>query len=913
MKATNGFKEEVCMKLVKKMIAFVMVIAAAVAVIGIAPEQAKAAAKPKINVSSKVIYVGGSSVRPAYGETYTFHIKNRPKKYSVTWSSSNEAVAKIEKLQYSKAKVTAVSAGKATITADFIDKVSSTKYTLTTTVTVKKNAAAVSVSPQTIPRLDKGQTISLSATLYNKDASEAKAGEITDTVKWTSSDPNVATVNASGLVTAIKAGKTTITCYTVQKTSGTYSKFEKATAKKSVEIEVNDPSVVGIISATQASLTDIKVVFGGDYSSNISKENLTVKKDGIPLLVKDITFAPNKMEATVSTYYDLVDGSTYVVSYNNPLLTEGQSASFKATVGEPVRMELYTDINRDRVIAGKLTTIKFRLYNGNNVDITPTNVNSSEYYNSTARLILKQPDTTSGMYSSWYIDNNSKSVYLMEEGKTVTLTGEYTFLGSNGSGGLTDKTITAVLTVTSVSEAATMLFDGATITATNKAGSNLDWEKPVLKISVSDSKGYKLVARVKGSDGKYMYSNETPNIVFGSVTSKACFVRDDGTITPFDVGSDSVNIYYGTDITHGVAIGTVNVEVVGKRVPTRMVFEQNGSIVQTIKMSDSYGVSDDSVNVWVYDQYNEPIDITNNALSASLPLSTMLVTCVNEYGPSASCYANTDKSGRIEFNAAGLGVTGGRSFQMKVSYNDSAYGNLDGYISIIVATPDQSATSTYSVEVDGDLNMKVSGGITELPKLEIKLYEMKRDLKFSRIYSVKPPQNITGTYITDGDFFYRLYKKDATGVEMKNGLTTDYINIVYEENNGLVKYDTGEYTLKIFKRVGTVDQIKATKDFKLTDTAGTVKWEMVSDTTTVPLKNNMTKDELKMVFGECFKVMIGTDTVGTNQIDFADDTITNNGQVFFRTFTVTEAVSVNGKTYTLSHKVTINCTIRNKQ
>ncbi len=907
----EGICKEVCMKLVKKMIAFMMVIAAVAFVIGFAPEKSEAAsAKPKINVSSKVIYVGGSSVRPSYGETYTFYIKNRPKKYSVTWSSSDESVAKIEKLKYSKAQVTAVAAGKATITADFIDKVTSTKYTLTTVVTVKKNAAAVSISPQTIPKIDKGETISLSATLYNKDASEAKTGEITDTVKWLSSDPNVATVNSSGLVTAVKAGKTTITCYTVQKTSGAYSKFEKATAKKSVEIEVNDPAVIGIVSVTQTTLTDIKVVFGGDYSTNVTKDNLAVKKDGIQIPVKDIKFADNKLEATVSMYSSLIDATTYTVTYNNSLLTEGQTGTFVASVGEPVRMELYTDINRDKVVAGKLTPIRFRLFNSNNVDITPTDTSSSEYYNAGAKLTLKQADS-SQLYTSWYIDNGSKSVYVMEEGKTVTVSGDYIYLASTGTG-YSDKTLTATIVLTSVSEASTMVFSGATIASGSKSGDQLNWTEPVLRISVSDTTGYKIVARIKTSDGKYVYSNsDSSNLVFSSVTSSACFVKDDGTIVPFSTGNDSVNIYYGTDITHGVPIGTITVNVVGKRVPTRMVFEQNGSPVSTITMSDSYGVSDDSVNIRVYDQYNDLIDITNNAVSSSIPLSTVLIACVNEYGPTANGYANTDGSGRIEFNAVGIGTTSGRNYQMKVSYNDAAYGTLDGYITLIVFTPDQTAPSSYRVEVEGDKNMKVSSGVSELPRLEIKLYEIKRNVKFNRILTVKPSPNITGTYVADGDFFYRLYKNDTTAAEVRYGIVTDYINVVYEANNGLVKYEPGSYSLRVYKRTGSNDVLVATKDIVLTDTAS-IKCDQISATTSVPLKNNMTKDELKIVFGECFRVMIGTDSVGTSQIDFGDDTITNNGQVFFRSVTVTETVTIGGRVYTLTHKVQLNTTIRNK-
>ena len=911
--AKNAAKEEVCMKLLKKMVAFVIVIATVLSFLGIAPEQAEAAAKPKINVSSKIIYVGGSSVRPAYGDTYTFYIKNRPKKYSVTWSSSDEKVAKIEKLQYSKAKVTAVAAGKATITADFIDKVSSTKYTLTTTVTVKKNAAAVSISPATVPKLDKGETISLSATMYNKDASEAKSGEVTDTVRWLSSDTSIATVNSSGLVTAVGAGKATITCYTVQKTSGTYARLEKATAKKTIEIEVNDPAVVGIVSVSQTSLTDIKVTFGGDYSKNVSKDNFTVTKDGILAPVKDIKFSQDGLEAVVTMYSALTDGSLYTLTYNNSLLTEGKSAGFKASIGDPVRMELYTDVNTNRVIAGKFTPIRFRLFNASNVDITPTDVNSQDYLSAAARLTLKQADTSTNAYSVWSIDYASKSVFVFEAGKTITLSGEYTFLSTDGTT-YQDKTVTAVIQLTSVTEASTMSYDSAVITSSGKSGELLDWsDNPVPRLSVSDDKGFKLVARVKNGEGKYIYSNDdNSQIKFGSATSTSCFVSVDGSIVPFATGSDTVIVYYGADITTGTPIGTITVNVVGKRVPSRLIIEQNGTQISTIQTSDAYGVSEDSVNIKILDQYGDRIDITNNAVSSTIPLSTVIVSSVQEYGPSANAYANTDGTGRIELNSLGIGATSGKSYSMKVSYSDPSYGTLDGYFTVIAFTPNPNATSSYRVTVEGDKNMKVGSGLA-LPKLEIKLFEMKGNVRYSRILTVKPSPN-TGFYVGDGDFFYRIYKTDASSTEIKKGLETDFIDVVYEENNGLVKYETGAYVLRVFQRKGSQDVVVASTEFALTDTAGTVKWDLVSPTTKIPLKDNMSKDEIKMVFAECFKLTIGTDSVGTSQISFSDsdEPITNNGQIFFRNVLVTETVSVNSRIYTLTHKVTLNQTIRNK-
>ncbi|EPL1953323.1 Ig-like domain-containing protein [Citrobacter freundii] len=63
-------------------------------------------------------------------------------------------------------------------------------------------ATGITVTPETAS-VDVGDTTSLTATL-------APAGA-TDTVTWESSDPEVATVSASGVVTGVAAGTATIT------------------------------------------------------------------------------------------------------------------------------------------------------------------------------------------------------------------------------------------------------------------------------------------------------------------------------------------------------------------------------------------------------------------------------------------------------------------------------------------------------------------------------------------------------------------------------------------------------------------------------------------------------------------------------------------------------------------------------
>jgi len=115
----------------------------------------------------------------------------------VTWASSNAAVATVN----SAGLVTGVAAGSATITATSEGK----SGTAVITVTIVP-VASVTVSPASAS-LFVGGTRQLSA--VTKDAAgNTLTGRV---VTWASSNPAVATVNSSGLVTAAGAGSATIT------------------------------------------------------------------------------------------------------------------------------------------------------------------------------------------------------------------------------------------------------------------------------------------------------------------------------------------------------------------------------------------------------------------------------------------------------------------------------------------------------------------------------------------------------------------------------------------------------------------------------------------------------------------------------------------------------------------------------
>ena len=126
---------------------------------------------------------------------------------AITWSSSNTAISTVS----TSGLVTAVAAGNATITATSEGKTSSAAITVSAPAPVP--VASVSVSPATAT-LQVGGTVQLSA--VTRDANNNVL--IGRAISWSSSNPALATVSASGLVMGIAAGSVTITALSETKT-----------------------------------------------------------------------------------------------------------------------------------------------------------------------------------------------------------------------------------------------------------------------------------------------------------------------------------------------------------------------------------------------------------------------------------------------------------------------------------------------------------------------------------------------------------------------------------------------------------------------------------------------------------------------------------------------------------------------
>ncbi|MBP3574425.1 MAG: leucine-rich repeat protein [Prevotella sp.] len=134
------------------------------------------------------------------GETLTLTATVTPEDATdktVTWTSSDETVATVK-----DGVVTALKAGKTTITA----KAGEVSATCEITVNAKVIPATSIALDKTTAEMIEGETLTLTATVTPEDATDK-------TVVWTSSDETVAKVK-DGVVTALKAGKVTITAKT---------------------------------------------------------------------------------------------------------------------------------------------------------------------------------------------------------------------------------------------------------------------------------------------------------------------------------------------------------------------------------------------------------------------------------------------------------------------------------------------------------------------------------------------------------------------------------------------------------------------------------------------------------------------------------------------------------------------------
>lgn len=256
----------------------------------------------------------------------------------LTWSSSVEGVATVDPT----GKVTAIKAGTTVITATAKDD-SGISASCTVQVTVPTVKVTGITLNKTTASVVKGKTVALTATVTPDTATDK-------TIKWTTSNKNVATVSPDGVVTAVAAGTAIITATAAD------DREVKATCK----IMVTNP----VIKVT-------KVTLNKTTASVVKGKTLTLTATVTPTNAtnKNVTWkSSNTKIATVDG-----NGKVTAVAAGTATITctakadKSKSATCKITVTNPAVKVTKLSMNKTSVDLLKGKTVQLK------VTVTPSN------------------------------------------------------------------------------------------------------------------------------------------------------------------------------------------------------------------------------------------------------------------------------------------------------------------------------------------------------------------------------------------------------------------------------------------------------------------------------------------------------------------------------------------------------------
>ena len=207
---------------------------------------------------------------------------------TVTWSVVNASIAIVDQ----QGVVTGVSGGQTTVTAtsNFDNSV------LGTATVVVKSVSNVTLDP-TNAVVKVGDTQAFTATVNGINLDPAD-----QTVTWTTTDPNIATVDQQGIVTAVAGGQTTVTATAGfdSSTSGTAT-----VVVKSVNSVLVDPTNVALkVGDTQA------------FTATVNGTNLDPADQTVTWSVADASIATVDQQGVV-TGVTVTGGQTTVTATSN--------------------------------------------------------------------------------------------------------------------------------------------------------------------------------------------------------------------------------------------------------------------------------------------------------------------------------------------------------------------------------------------------------------------------------------------------------------------------------------------------------------------------------------------------------------------------------------------------------------------
>ncbi len=470
-----------------------------------------------VNKTSLTINVGKTSVLKATVKPSSASNK------SVTWSSSNNDVAKVS----SEGKITAKAPGYAVITCTTKDG----KKKAECSVLVKQPVKSVKLS-KTKATLDMKKTLKLKATVKPKDASNSA-------VKWSSSNEKIAKVSSKGVVTPIKPGKVTITVTTKD---GGY----KATCTVKVVRKLKSISVPEEKTVFLGETEKIRVTFTPSNATNKDLEWKSSKKSVATVSSKGVVTPKKLGKTTITVVSDdgdykatckvTVKSALKSVKINKTKLTlnAGKTYSLKITKKPKNATEdiIWTTSKRSVAVVnqeGRITAV-----GRGTATITGITEHGDKV---TCKVTVKQPVT------SMKISKKTATLYM---GETLTLTAGVLPSNANNKSFKWSTSDKSVATVKD-GKVTPKKLGKVKITATSengkKATCTVTVKRHVSSVSLNKSsvsivrgKTFTLVPTVKPSDA----SDKT--CTYKSSKTSVATVSSDGIITAKAVGTATITV-----------------------------------------------------------------------------------------------------------------------------------------------------------------------------------------------------------------------------------------------------------------------------------------------------------------------------------------------------------------------------------
>lgn len=622
------------MKTFKKVLASTLAAAMVVTALPVTP--ANAAAAPKLSATKATLYTGQS-------KTLKVTTPKAWKSVKVKATTSKKSVATV-KASKKKVTVKAVKAGTAKVTVKVTAKKAkkTVKKTLKATITVKNPALAVSAADV----LAIGSTETIKATVKPANAK----------VSYKTSDATIATVDAKGVVTGVKAGDVTIT---VSAKSGnkTVSKDVKMTVKKAILKDATQTEVTKVVATVAGDTKDLKA---GDFKVTNTATNATVAVKAATADKKD----PSKV--TIETFTEMKDAKEYTVVY------DGVTVKFTATDGTPSKVGLDTA----QIPAASKTKVQATLADVNGVILGRTDLDNS---NTSKGQVTSAVTLTKG-----YQDGTN--LYLPAVGDTATVKVTY-HTGTFGTDGKEAGNIEDTFTVTAVDPSLVNYNFAVTI------GTNPAWTAASFKANDKIAMGADKDAyfRITKDDGTEIAAENYADYTVESADKTKLIVNN----TKLTSSSTGVKV-------HGVAEGTTYILVKkdDKTVASLPVTVQGKPVAQTLELSTTSvtvatGASvAENVKLTLKDQYGDAMDITDTAVAVLGKPNDSTIAASDFTKPAVSGKSATFTVTGDAFDAQPTG-----SYSLKLSAKDNTGKTIDRTLTINVVKKATTAQA-YQVRVD---------------------------------------------------------------------------------------------------------------------------------------------------------------------------------------------------------------------